>query len=425
MLDRKTFLQQPEVVLTGLQKRGKKFADEAKSIVNLLEKNQGERQALEILQSELNVGSKRLTQAEGDERKSKLAELKKLSEKVKLHEARLRAAEAAIDLGIQRLPNIPLEDVPVGKSADDNTVLREVGERPELSTPKDYLSLAESLGIIDVQRAAKASGSRFGYLVGSGALLEFALLQYAIKGLLEAGFTPMIPPVLVKEEIMAGMGYLAQGGADEVYHFPKDKQYLVGTSEQTLGAYHADEVLRSEELPKKYAGFSTCFRREAGSYGKDTKGILRVHQFDKVEMFVICTPATSHDLHEELLAMQEKLVQGLKLPYRVVQLCTGDMGFPSAKTYDIECWLPGQNGGKGEYRETHSTSNTTDYQARALNVRVKDADGKNVVAHMLNGTAFAMGRTIIAILENYQQADGSITIPDVLQPYMHGVREIR
>jgi seryl-tRNA synthetase len=261
--------------------------------------------------------------------------------------------------------------------------------------------------------------------VGSGALLEFALLQYAMKGLLEAGFTPMIPPVLVKEEFMAGMGYLAQSGEEEVYHFPKDKQYLVGTSEQTLGAYHADEMLTPEELPKKYAGFSTCFRREAGSYGKDTKGILRVHQFDKVEMFVVCTPEASQDLHEELLAMQEKLVQGLGLPYRVVKLCTGDMGFPSAKTYDIECWLPGQNSGKGEYRETHSTSNTTDYQARALNVRVKNAEGKNIVAHMLNGTAFAMGRTIIAILENYQQADGTIRVPEVLQPFMHGVTEIR
>ncbi len=425
MLDSKLLLQEPESTEKALQKRGAKYGDAVRSLASVLSSGNKSKQALEKLQSELNLGSKQLPSLGTDEKKAKLQELKKLSDEVAQHSRKVKAADEAVQVHLQLLPNLPLEDVPVGNDASGNVTLREQGAKPNFTAAKDYLALAESLDIIDMPRGAKVSGSRFAYLKGAGALLEFALIQYAMQALTRAGFTAVVPPVIVNEPYMEAMGYLAQGGADEVYHLEKDKQYLVGTSEQSVGPYHADEILPESELPKKYAAFSTCFRREAGSYGKDTKGILRVHQFDKVEMFVVCAPSASEKLHQELLAMQEKLVQGLGIPYRVVQLCTGDLGFPSAKTYDIECWLPGQNNGKGEYRETHSTSNTTDYQARALNIRMKGKDGKNVVAHLLNGTAFAIGRTIIAILENYQQPDGSVKIPNVLVPFMHGMTVIQ
>lgn len=425
MLDQKILLKESQRVIAGLEKRGGKYATEATGLISLLSSIIKNKQKLEKLQYALNQGGKELAALELPKKQLKLQELKKLSDDVATHNARVKSAEETVNENLQMLPNIPLDDVPVGSDASGNVALPEVGERKTLEQPKDYLTLGESLEIIDVQRAAKVSGSRFGYLKGAGALLEFALVQYAMQELTKTGFMAVVPPVIVNEPYMEAMGYLAQGGSDEVYHLEKDKQYLVGTSEQSMGPYHADEIIPETQMPKKYAAFSTCFRREAGSYGKDTKGILRVHQFDKVEMFVVCAPSESGKLHQELLAMQEKLVRGLEIPYRVVQLCTGDLGFPSAKTYDIECWLPGQNSGKGEYRETHSTSNTTDYQARALNIRMKGRDGKNVVAHLLNGTAFAIGRTIIAILENYQQADGSVQVPDVLKPFMHGIEVIQ
>jgi seryl-tRNA synthetase len=279
-----------------------------------------------------------------------------------------------------------------------------------------YLELTEEQGMIDIQRAAKVSGSRFGYLVGGIAELEFALIQYAQSVILDQGFTMIVPPVMVKEESMEAMGYLNGGGEDETYHFAKDKLYLVGTSEQSVGPMHRDEVFREEDLPKRYLSFSTCFRREAGSYGKDTKGIIRVHQFDKLEMFSFTLPEHSEQEHENFLRIEEQLMQGLELPYRVVKLCTGDISWPSARTYDIETWMPGQ----GVYRETHSSSTTTDYQSAMLNIRVQRGNGKRELVHMLNGTAFAIGRIIIAIIENYQQPDGTIRIPDVLQPWMRG-----
>ena len=420
MLDRKNMLTNRDSVLHGLSNRGEKFAREAESILSLLQSAADMQRKLEEKQATLNAASKSKSHE-----KEVIAQLKVLSNEVTEMKSHVRIAEETIHAHLQLLPNIPLPDVPVGKDARENVTLREVGVKRSIARPQDYLTLAEKLDIIDMPRGAKVSGSRFGYLKGAGALLEFALVQYAMRELTEAGFIAVVPPVIINEQYMEAMGYLSQGGEEEVYRLEKDKQYLVGTSEQSVGPYHADEIIPESEAPKKYAAFSTCFRREAGSYGKDTKGILRVHQFDKVEMFVVAAPEQSEALHQELLAMQEKLVAGLELPYRVVQLCTGDLGFPSAKTYDIECWLPGQNGGAGEYRETHSTSNTTDYQARALNIRVKGKDGKNATAHLLNGTAFAVGRTIIAILENYQQADGSVRVPSVLQPFMHGLTDIR
>jgi seryl-tRNA synthetase len=275
----------------------------------------------------------------------------------------------------------------------------------------DYATLGEQLDIIDTARGAKVSGSRFGYIKGKGALLEFSLVRWAMDHLVEAGFTPMIPPVLVREEALEGTGFFPEA-REQVYEIPKDELFLVGTSEVPLAAYHGDEILDAGVLPLRYAGYSTCFRREAGTYGKDTAGIFRVHQFDKVEMFVFTTPEASVEEHDRLLAIEESLVQELEIPYRVVNIAAGDLGASAAKKYDIEAWFPSEQA----YREITSCSNTTDYQARRLRVRMKTEEG-NEVLHTLNGTACAVGRTIIALLENHQRPDGSVEIPEALRTY--------
>jgi len=392
---------------------------------------------------ELDVQWRQLTKTVDDER----ARLNQLSKERKIDEARavkekIRAiSHELVEIEKKRLsvwrliPNLPLPQVPIGRDEKDNKVLREVGVKPVFkTTPKDYLEIAARLDLIDTERAAKVSGSRFGYLKREAVLLELALVQLAMdvltnqkfikkiikeKGLPIAAtpFIPIVPPVLVKPEAMEGMGYVERGG-EEIYRLEKDNLYLVGTSEQSVGPMHSNETLAEKDLPLRYVAFSTCFRREAGSYGKDTKGILRVHQFDKVEMFSITTPEQSAAEHELLLALEETLMQKLKIPYRVLQICTGDLGDPAAAKYDIEAWLPGQNGGLGEYRETHSTSNTTDYQARRLNIKLKVG-----YVHMLNGTAFAIGRMLIAILENYQTKNGEVQIPKALQKYV-GIKKI-
>jgi len=313
-----------------------------------------------------------------------------------------------------RLYCVKLDTVPTGKDDTENIVLREEGKKPEFNFQiKDYADLGERLDIIDTQRAAKVSGTRFGYIKGGAAMLEFALVNLAMETLAKENFVPIVPPVMLKPEMMEGMGYVERG-AEEIYYLERDKLYLVGTSEQSIGVMHSGETFEEKDLPKRYAGFSTCFRREAGAYGKDTKGILRVHQFDKVEMFSFCHPEKSMGEHQLLLKMEEKLMQLLELPYRVINICTGDLGDPAAAKYDIEAWLPGQN----QYRETHSTSNCTDYQARRLNIKYRDSKTKKPeFIHTLNGTAFAIGRMLIAIIENYQQKDGSILVPKVLQKY--------
>ncbi|MBU4315204.1 serine--tRNA ligase, partial [Patescibacteria group bacterium] len=258
--------------------------------------------------------------------------------------------------------------------------------------------------------------ARFTYLKGDGVLLEFALIQYALQTVAKHGFTPVITPHMVKPEVMRAMGYLEHGGHDEIYYLSKDNMYLIGTSEQSVGAMHMDEILDGAKLPIRYVGFSPCYRREAGSYGKDTKGILRVHQFDKVEMFSFSTPENSDAEHNLILEIEETLMQGLKIPYRVIKMVTGDLGLPAARKYDIEAWMPSQK----VYRETHSCSSCTDFQARRLNTRYKIGDGKPQLVHTLNGTTFAIGRTLIAILENFQQEDGSVIVPEVLRPFMGG-----
>lgn len=418
MVDLKDLKENPEKYLAGLKRRGKKFASILEGLTSIKKHASLDMQSeIEKLRAEINQASKIIPTLNPEEKKEKIRVMKEVSDRLA---GLLATQRAGAGTAKEHLPNIPRADVPDGDEETANKVEREVGKKTNLTNPKDYLALTEDKGFIDLKRASKVSGSRFGYLVGPIAQLEFALVQYAQKTLLPEGFTMVVPPVMIKEENMAAMGYLNGGGEDETYHFEKDSLYLVGTSEQSIGPMHRDEVFKEEDLPKRYLSFSTCFRREAGSYGKDTKGILRVHQFDKLEMFSLTLPEESDKEHEFLLAMEEKLMQGLELPYRVVKLCAGDLGWPSARTWDIETWMPGQ----GTYRETHSTSTTTDYQSRDLNIKVQRKD-KKVYVHMLNGTAFAIGRTLIAIIENYQNADGSITIPKVLQPYMGGLKKIQ
>jgi seryl-tRNA synthetase len=337
---------------------------------------------------------------------------RELKEKIKQLKPKLENLEKEFNELFLQIPNLPLDDVPIGKDETENKTIKTWGQPKTGQLKSNYLDLAEKLDIVDIQRAAKVSGSRFGYIKGGAAMLEMGLIGLVFDVLTKEGFIPVFPPVMIKPEMMKAMGYMERGG-DEIYYIPSDNIYLIGTSEQSVGPMHSNEVFNEKDLPKRYISFSTCFRKEAGSYGKDTKGILRVHQFDKMEMFVFCKPEDSTKEHKLLLSMEEKLMKLLEIPYRVVQMCTGDLGDPAAAKYDIEAWLPGQN----EYRETHSTSNCTDFQARRLNVKYKTKNGLEFI-HTLNGTAFAIGRTIIAIIENYQQKDGSIKVPKILQKYI-------
>lgn len=398
--------------------------------------NEKRRLILEIekLRAEQNKVSKYMDEIKGDEREARIKDMQNLKTKLKEIESSLGVIEAEYEKLIYQIPNLPYDETPIGKDETGNVVLREVGEKSKFPArggsvedgdfkPKDYMEIAEKLDLIDTESAAETSGSRFGYLKKEAVLLEFSLIRFAFDMLGKEGFIPVIPPVMLKEKAMRAMGYMERGG-DEIYHLEKDGLYLTGTAEQSLGAMHMDEIFNEKDLPGRYAGFSTCFRREAGSYGKDTKGILRVHQFDKIEMFSFCHPEKSTEEHKFFLEMEEKLMQALKIPYRVLNICTGDLGDPAAAKYDIEAWMPGQ----GVYRETHSTSNTTDFQTRRLNVRFRSGDprekSKLNFVHAINGTAFAVGRTLIAIIENYQQKDGSIEVPGVLKEYM-GVDKIK
>jgi len=357
----------------------------------------------------------------GAENKVLIEQAKEIKAKIKELEPKIEKTEAELKDLLLQLPNIPFDDVPVGEDDSKNLIVRQVGKKPDFRFEnKDYMELAEKLDLIDTERAAKVAGSRFGYIKGDLALLEFALINLVLDTVREYGFVPIIPPVMLKNQIARGTGYFEAGDEAEAYYLPADDMYLPGTSEQSLAAMHADEILQEKNLPTRYIGFSTCFRREAGSYGKDTRGILRTHQFDKLEMFVYCTPEQSKKEHELILSIEERLIQSLKLPYQVINICTGDLGRPAAKKYDIETWLPSEE----KYRETHSCSNCTDFQARRLNMRYKDKNNKMQFVHTLNGTAFAIGRILIMIMENYQQKDGSIEVPKVLQKYA-GVKIIQ
>ncbi|MEK7503579.1 MAG: serine--tRNA ligase [Patescibacteria group bacterium] len=401
MLDLKFIRQNQEKVKEGLAK--KQVNIDIDRLLALDETRRESLQKIESLRAEQNkLGKEDIVKAQGIK-----AEIKSL-------EPALADIEKELNSLLRQLPNLPLDDVPVGKDEKDNVVLREEGKKPKFDfEPKDYLAISEKLDLIDVKRAAKVSGTRFGYLKGEAALLEFALINLAFDVLSKERFISVIPPVMIKTEMMEAMGYIdTPEDRAERYFLENGKLVLVGTSEQSIGPMHQGEILEEKDLPRRYVAFSTCFREEAGAYGKDTKGILRVHQFDKVEMFTICQPEKSQEEHQLLLKIEEKLMQLLKLPYRVVHLSSGDISRPSASTYDIETWLPGQK----EYRETHSSSNCTDFQARRLDIRYRSKIGVEYV-HTLNGTAFAIGRMLIAIIENYQQKDGSIEVPKVLQKY--------
>jgi len=400
MIDIKLLRENPDKIKKGVKNKGANV--DIDKILELDKKRRGLISEIENLRAEQKKFGKDQTE-----------KAKELKNKIKELEPQLDITEKEFNELFVKIPNPPLDDVPIGKDESENKAIKEVGKKPKIAQPKDYLELAEKLDIIDVKSAAKTSGSRFGFIKNGGALLEIGLIQLAMETLTEEGFIPVIPPTMLKPEMMKAMGYIERGG-DEIYYLERDDTYLVGTSEQMIGPMHAGDVFEEKDLPKRYVAFSSCFRREAGSYGKDTKGILRVHQFDKVEMFSFTRPEDSQKEHKFLLSMEEKLMGLLKIPYRVLNICTGDLGDPAAAKYDIEAWMPGQN----TYRETHSTSNCTDFQARRLNIRYKAKDGKLNLVHTLNGTAFAIGRTLIAIIENYQQKDGSINIPTILQKYI-------
>lgn len=339
---------------------------------------------------------------------------KNIKERLEKEEHALSAVEEELHTHLRKIPNPIKSDVKVGKDESENEVIKKWGEIKKFAfTAKDHLTLGETLDIIDTTTAAEISGARFSYLKNDGALLEFALKQLAFDILLKEGFAPIIPPVLVRKDIMDELGYTAMGEDENIYAIAQDDLYLVGTSEQSIVPMLKNKLLQKSELPKRYVGFSTCFRREAGSYGKDTKGIFRVHQFDKVEMVSFVEEGKDDAEHEYLLGLEEKFFQLLEIPYQVVSICSGDLGFNAARKYDIEAWIPSQKA----YREVTSTSTVTDFQSRGLNMKYVDGNEKKYL-HVLNGTAYSMNRPIIAILENYQQEDGSILIPQILQKYI-------
>jgi len=411
MIDVKVLRDNPDLVRASQKARG----ESVELVDQVLAADEVRRNAIvefEALRAEQNTLSKSVGSAKGDEKAALLESAKTLAAKVKEADARKSASEEAfrnLALGISNLVD---PCAPVGGEADFK-VLEEIGTPRKFDfAPKDHVELGKILGAIDVERGAKVSGARFYYLTGIGALLELALVNYAIQMATKAGFIPMIPPVLVKPAAMEGTGFLGQA-AENVFHLAEDDFYLVGTSEVPLAAYHMDEILDLAKLPMRYTGYSPCFRREAGSYGKDTRGIIRVHQFEKVEMFSFCKPEDAIAEHQRLLAWEKDFLNAMEIPYRVIDVATGDLGSSANRKFDCEAWIPTQNA----YREVTSTSNCSEFQARRLNVRVKGETGTTPVA-TLNGTLVAVPRMIVSILENHQQADGSVLVPKALQPYL-------
>jgi seryl-tRNA synthetase len=408
VLDLRLIRRDPDAVRAALARRGDV---EPAAVDRVLELDRRRREILpelEALRAQQNEASQAIAAAKqaGEDAEEAIARMREVAARAKALGEELQGAEAELQAALSALPNLPDESVP-----DEDTVVREVGEARTLSRPpRDHLELAGPR--IDMERGARLSGSRFAYLRGDIARLELALVSWAMDKLMGKGFEPVIPPVLVREEALYGTGFLPDT-EQQIYRLADDDLYLAGTSEVALASLHTGEILDGAGLPVRYAGFSTCFRREAGAAGKDTRGIFRVHQFDKLEMFSFVEPSESRDEHERLLAIEEEILGDLGIPYRVVNIAVDDLGASAAKKYDCEAWLPGQ----GRYRELTSTSNTTDYQARRLDIRHRPAGGKPETLHTLNGTAVAVGRTIIALLENGQQDDGSIAMPEALQSY--------
>ncbi|MFH1597711.1 MAG: serine--tRNA ligase [Patescibacteria group bacterium] len=411
MIDIKLLRDNPESIKKACASRQAKC--DINKIIELDQAKRAKQVKADELRSEKNKATQQIPKLKGDAKEQLLARMKEVDKDADVVEKELKLLEDELTQMLYQVPNLPKEDVKVGQDEKDNEVIKEVGDKPKFNfKPKDYLAIAENLDLIDIKRAAKVAGTRFGYIKGDLALLGSALFQYGKEQLVENGFQLLFPPALIKDEIMKGLGYIE--GIDEAdkYHLDKDKQYLIATGEHALIPLHAEETLDDSDLPMKYFTYTPCFRREAGSYGKDTKGIFRVHQFDKLEMVALAREGESDQIHEAMLGISEKLISDLGIPYRVIKMVTGDLAFPSARTYDIECFIPSQ----GKYRETGSISTCTDFQARRLKIRYRDQGGIKF-AHTLNGTAYAMGRTLIAIIENYQTKEGYIEVPQVLQKY--------
>jgi seryl-tRNA synthetase len=413
LLDIKRIREDPDLFRTALARRN--LADAVDRLLEADELRRSLTARVEGLRAEQNRVSKAIGAAQGDEKQKLIDEVAKVSAELKELEPPLAEAEEELNRLLAETPNVPHESAPDGFTEEDAVeVKRDHDEPPAFDfEPRDHAELGAMLGVLDTERGARASGSRFVYLMGDLVFVQFALMRHAMDVVLEKGFAPMIPPVLVREEAMYGTGFLPTDAVN-LYTTREDDLYLVGTSEVPLAAFHLGEIVEEGDLPIRYAGYSTCFRREAGSYGKDLGGMFRVHQFDKVEMFVFSTPERSWEEHDRILAIEEEIIGNLDIPYRVVNIAAGDLGGSAAKKYDIEAWLPGQ----GRYRELTSCSNTTDYQARRMQTRVRRASGAVEVLHTLNGTATAIGRTLIAIMENHQRADGSVDIPVKLHPYL-------
>lgn len=401
MVDIKVIRENPDTIQKAAEAKGVKV--DIKKLLDVDTKHRELSQIVQALRAERNVVAKEKNIERGKEIKQELSG----------KEDELKSLEETLQTLLMTIPNPAKPDVKVGKDDTENDVIRTFKEPTKFGfKPKDHLELGELLDIIDVERASKVSGARFYYLKNEGVLLELALLRFALETLTKEGFTPVFPPVLIKKETMQKLGYMENGGEEDMFNIEKDGLILVGTAEHAIASMHMDETLEGNMLPKRYVGFSPSFRREAGSYGKDTRGILRVHQFDKAEMVSFVKKGEDDREHEYLLSLEEKFFQALDIPYQVIKMCTGDLGFPAARKYDIEAWMPFQD----KYREVTSVSTIGDFQSRRLNTRYREKDTTEY-ASILNGTAFAMGRTLIAILENYQQEDGSVVIPEILRKY--------
>jgi len=414
MIDIKFLREHPDVVRASQKGRGESV-ELVDQILAIDEKKRAAVTEFETLRQEQNTLSKSVGAAKGDEKSALLENAKALADKVKAADAKRAQVEEQTKELILQLSNLLDTQAPIG-GEEDFLLIEHVGTPRDFDKdgfePKDHVELGKLLGAIDTERGAKVAGSRSYYLTGVGALLEFALVNYAIQSAVKNGFTPVIPPVLVNPAAMEGTGFLGQA-AENVYRIEKDDVYLVGTSEVPLAAMHMDETLPADKLPLRYAGYSTCFRREAGTYGKDTRGIIRVHQFDKVEMFTFCKPEDAQAEHQRLLQWEKDFLTAMEIPFRVIDVASGDLGSSATRKFDIEAWIPTQ----GAYREVTSTSNCTEFQGRRLNIRYKDSEGVKAIA-TLNGTLVAIPRMIVAILENHQNADGTVNVPAALQPFL-------
>jgi seryl-tRNA synthetase len=414
MIDIKFLRENPDVVRASQKGRGENV-ELVDQIIAIDEQKRAAINEFELLRQEQNILSKSVGAAKGDEKTALLANAKELADKVKAADAKRAEVEEQAKQLVMQLSNLLDVDAPIG-GEEDFVTIEHVGTPRDFTAdgfePRDHVELGKLLGAIDTERGAKVAGSRSYYLTGAGALLEFALVNYAIQSALKNGFTPVIPPVLVNPSAMEGTGFLGQA-AENVYRIERDDVYLVGTSEVPLAAMHMDEIISADKLPLRYAGYSSCFRREAGTYGKDTRGIIRVHQFDKVEMFSFCKPEDAKEEHKRLLQWEKDFLVAMEIPFRVIDVASGDLGSSATRKFDIEAWIPTQ----GAYREVTSTSNCTEFQARRLNIRYKDSEGTKAIA-TLNGTLVAIPRMIVAILENHQNADGTVNVPAALQPFL-------